>query len=182
MDRLEEQRLVSRAKEGDMDAFERLVKMFQQSIYYLCRRMTGTHQTADDIAQETFIKAYFALSSFKDGMNFYTWIRKIAVNTSLNHLKSRKREEPLGDRDNAVMDLPQDELQQNEVEKKFQEALQALPPEQKAILILRVNENQSYRDIARTLHISEGTVMSRLSRARQRLKKILAGYLARRRA
>lgn len=182
MDHGEEQRLVAMAKKGDMDAFERLVKMFQHRIYYLCLRMTGTHQVADDVAQETFIKAYFALPTFKDRLSFYSWIRKIAVNTSLNHIKAGKREEPLGERDNAIPALPHDELQQNEVEQKFREALQALPPDQKAVFVLRVQEDQSYRDIARTLHIAEGTVMSRLNRARQKLKAALAGPLGRRRA
>jgi len=182
MDPLEEQRLVAMAKKGETDAFERLVRMFQHSIYYLCLRMTGTHQTADDVAQETFIKAYFALPTFKDGLSFYSWVRKIAVNTSLNHLKARKREEPLGERNDADAALPQDELHQNEVKQKFQEALQALPSDQKAVFILKVQEGQSYRDIARTLGISQGTVMSRLNRARQKLKAALAEHLGGRRA
>ena len=178
----DERQIITRAKEGDMEAFELLVKRFQQSIYYLCLRMAGTPQVADDLSQETFIKAYFALPTFQDGMNFFSWIRKIAVNTSLNYLKAGKREEPLGGRDNVVMDLPQDELQKNEIEKKFQEALRALPSDQRAIFILRVFENQSYRDIAQILDIAEGTVMSRLSRARNKLKAALADYLVRRRA
>ena len=75
----EEGMLITQAKNGNVSAFETLVKKYQNSIYYLCRRMTGSHQSADDVSQETFIKAYFALNSFKDGMNFFTWIRKIAV-------------------------------------------------------------------------------------------------------
>jgi len=178
----DEGRLIKQAKEGNMQAFELLVKRFQQSIYYLCLRMAGSPQAADDLAQDTFIKAYFALSRFEDGMNFYSWIRRIAVNASLNYLKAGKREEPLGERDNVVTDMPQDELQKNEMEKKFQAALKALPPDQRAIFILRVLENQSYREIAQTLNISEGTVMSRLNRARNKVKAALADHLARRRA
>jgi RNA polymerase sigma-70 factor (ECF subfamily) len=180
-DQWDERQLISRAKEGDMEAFELLVKKFQQSIYYLCLRMAGSPQAADDLSQETFIKAYFALPKFQDGMNFFSWIRRIAVNASLNYLKAGKREEPLGGRDNVIMDLPQNELQKNEIDKKFQEALKALPTDQKTVFVLRVFENQSYREIAQALDIAEGTVMSRLNRARGKLKAALADYLARRR-
>jgi len=176
----EEQRLIALAKKGDAGAYERLVKMFQHPIYYLCRRMTGSHQEADDAAQETFIKAFFALAAFKDGLSFYSWIRRIAVNVCLNHIKAGKREEPLGDRDPAIAASPLNELQEKEDEQRFLEALEALPPDQKAVLVLRVQEDQSYRDIAETLQISEGTVMSRLSRAREKLKAALAGRFARR--
>ena len=181
-DAVEELRLVGAAKKGDTAAFEQLIKMYQHAIYYLCRRMTGTHQAADDIAQETFIKAYFALSTFKEGFGFYGWIRKIAVNASLNYLKAIKREEPLGEKDPSITALPQDELQKREAEQLFHEALEALPSDQKAVFVLRVHEDQSYREIARTLRISNGTVMSRLNRARQKLKAALSVSSGRRRA
>jgi len=172
----EERALVARAKEGDMDAFEDLVRAFQHPIYYLCLRMAGAPQAADDLAQETFVKAYFALNQFRDGLDFYAWIRRIAVNSTLNYLRKTRREEPLGDREAKDTDSqPQDELLNHEAEKRFQEALEALPSEQKAVFVLRVYENQSYREIAQTLGLSEGTVMSRLSRARQKLKDALTG-------
>lgn len=180
-----EKRLIALAKEGDMEAFESLVRKHQKSIYYLCHRMTGTHQSADDLSQEAFIKAYLSLSSFKDGMNFFTWIRKIAVNNSLNFLKANKREEFLGDNESRVPDnasstdreLPQDKLQRNRLEQKFKEALNALPVKQRIIFILRFYENQSYEEISRTLDLPQGTVMSRLSRARKKLKALLADYM-----
>lgn len=79
--------IILKAKDGDMDAFEILVKKYQQPIYSLCQRMTGEHQSADDLSQETFIKAFISLQKFKDGMSFFSWIRKIAFNNSLNYLK-----------------------------------------------------------------------------------------------
>jgi RNA polymerase sigma-70 factor (ECF subfamily) len=183
----EEQMLITQAKKGNVSAFETLVKRYQNSIYYLCRRMTGSHQSADDVSQETFIKAYFALNSFKDGMNFFTWIRKIAVNNSLNFIKVSKREEPLGDGAEKIagnssmgQELPHEMLQMNQTEEKFKKALKALPSEQKVVFILRVYENLSYKEIAQLLEISEGTVMSRLSRARKKLKSSMAEYLQRR--
>lgn len=180
----EERMLITRAKQGNVEAYEALVRKYQQSIYYLCRRMTGSHQSADDLSQDTFIKAYFALDRFKDGMNFFSWIRKIAVNNSLNFLKKSKREEPLGEnvaniRGHSSMgqELPQEMLQRNRMEKSFKRALKALPAEQKIVFILRVFENQSYKDIAKILNISQGTVMSRLSRAREKIKSSMAEYL-----
>ncbi len=180
----EERMLITRAKQGNVEAFEALVRKYQQSIYYLCRGMTGSHQSADDLSQDTFIKAYFALDRFKDGMNFFTWIRKIAVNNSLNFLKKSKREEPLGENSENIrghssmgQELPQEMLQRNRMEKTFRKALKALPAEQKIVFILRVFENQSYKDIAKILNVSQGTVMSRLSRAREKIKSSMAEYL-----
>jgi RNA polymerase sigma-70 factor (ECF subfamily) len=181
LDPEEERRLVLRAKEGDMDAFEHLIKAYQRPVYFLCLRMTGAPQAADDLAQESFIRAYGALSRFENGRDFYAWLRRIAVNACLNHLRAARREEPLGDREPVpYRDMPQDELLGREAERMFQEALGSLPSDQRSVFILRVFENMSYRDIARNLHLTEGTVMSRLSRARDKLRALLSGLLERR--
>jgi len=178
-------KFILRAKDGDMEAFEILVKKYQKPVYALCRRMTGEHQSADDLSQETFIKAYISLQKFKDGKSFFSWIRKIALNNSLNYLKKRKREEPLGIREITVtenlnsspQELPQEQLLRNGMEVKFKEALEALPIDQKTVFILRVFENLSYKAIADLLNIPQGTVMSRLSRSRKKLKTLLAEHL-----
>jgi len=184
-DRNGEHMLIAKAKNGNVEAFESLVKKYQHSIYYLCHRMTGAHPSADDLSQETFIKAYFALHRFKDGMNFFSWIRKIAVNNSLNYLKVIKREEPLGNKENnismnspsPVQELPQDKFRRNRLEEKFREVLKALPSDHRVVFILRVYENQSYKDISKILNIPHGTVMSRLNRARKKLRVLMAEYL-----
>jgi len=176
--------LVARAKRGDSQAFESLVRKYQKPIYYLCHRMTGAHQSADDLSQDTFIKAYLSLHTFNEGMNFFSWIRRIAVNSAINFLKKRKREKPLGEREMRVTDapdasrqeLPQDTLQKKQMEKKLKKALSELPGEQRVIFVLKVYENQSYEQIANMLKIPHGTVMSRLSRARQKLKNDMAEY------
>lgn len=178
-------KLVAKAKEGDMGAFESLIRKYQKPVYALCHRMTGQHQSADDLSQETFIKAYVSLHTFKDGMDFFPWIRKIALNSSLNYIKSRKREEPLGERVDQIaadkkklhQELPQDKLQRKLLKEKFRQALGVLPLEQKTLFVLRVLENLSYKEISELLDIPLGTVMSRLSRTRQKLKSILSGYL-----
>ncbi len=185
LEQREDHKLILRAKDGDLDAFESLVKKYQKPIYALCRRMTGEHQSADDLSQETFIKAYTSLQKFKDGKSFFSWIRKISLNNSLNYLKKRKREEPLGIRETQMTEnlngspheLPQEQLLRNSMEVNFKEALETLPLDQKTVFILRVFENLSYKEIADLLNIPTGTVMSQLSRSRKKLKTLLADHL-----
>ena len=181
----DERALVTRAKKGDMDAFESLVRQHQQTIYSLCLRITGAHQTADDLSQDTFIKAYLALPHFIDGRDFFPWIRRIALNNCFNHLKKKKRERPLAEEEKVARpnflstpnESPPESLMREEMERKFREAYKALPPDQKIIFALRAFENLSYREIAQALSIPTGTVMSRLNRARRKLKLQLADYL-----
>lgn len=170
-----------------MDAFESLVRKHQQRIYALCRRLTGAHQSADDLAQETFVKAYFALGRFDADWPLYPWLRKIALNAGLNYLKARGRERslddgPPGDRRTptaAPADDPQERLERAEFQARFERAVETLPPDQKSVFVLRFHESLSYEEISRTLGLPVGTVMSRLNRARRRLKDLLADSLAR---
>ena len=180
-----ESSIISRAKNGDMNAFEFLVRKYQGLIYALCHRLTGAHQAADDLAQETFIKAYAALPGFIDGREFYPWIRKIAVNNSYNFLRRRNREAPLADEEtltrpnhlSAPPESPEKTAERDEMERKFKESLQALPADQKTVFTLRAVENLSYAEIAQALSIPTGTVMSRLNRARKKLRADLAAFL-----
>jgi len=170
-----------------MDAFESLVRKHQQRIYALCRRLTGAHQSADDLAQETFVKAYFALGRFDADWPLYPWLRKIAVNAGLNYIKARGRERsledgPPGDRRTptaARADDPQERLERAEFQARFERAVETLPPDQKSVFVLRFHESLSYEEISRALGLPVGTVMSRLNRARRRLKDLLADSLAR---
>jgi RNA polymerase sigma-70 factor, ECF subfamily len=165
-----------------MDAFESLVRRYQHRVYALCRRLTGAHQSADDLAQETFIKAYFALDRFESAWPLYPWLRRIAINGGLNYLKTRSRERPLedgslGDRRTpaaAVGDDPEERLERAEFQARLDWAVEALPADQKSVFILRFHESLSYEEIARTLDLPLGTVMSRLNRARQKLKELMA--------
>ncbi len=185
---LEDSGLVIRAREGDMEAFESIVRKYQREVYALCRRVAGTHQAADDLAQETFIRAYLNLASFDTAFPLYPWLRTIAMNASLNYLKARRREVPLpeGDRPpahppSASPDDPTlDEIERSEFDDRFGRALEDLPPEQRRVFVLRFYENMSYDEIARALDLAAGTVMSRLNRARRRLKLLLADTLLRR--
>jgi RNA polymerase sigma-70 factor (ECF subfamily) len=179
--------LVRKAQQGDMDSFESLVRKYQQRIYALCRRLTGAHQSADDLAQETFIKAYFALARFDAQWPFYPWLRKIALNSGLNYLKTRGRERPLEEGTlgarrtpfSAPADSPEERLERAEFQAKLDGAVESLPADQKSVFVLRFHESMSYEEISRTLDLPLGTVMSRLNRARQKLKDLLADSLAR---
>jgi RNA polymerase sigma-70 factor (ECF subfamily) len=179
--------LVRKAQQGDMDAFESLVRKYQQRIYAICRRLTGAHQSADDLAQETFIKAYFALARFDAQWPLYPWLRRIALNSGLNYLKTRSRERPLDERTigtrktpfSAPADDPEERLERAEFEARFERAVASLPSDQKSVFVLRFHEGLSYEEISRTLDLPIGTVMSRLNRARQKLKGLLTDSLAR---
>jgi RNA polymerase sigma-70 factor (ECF subfamily) len=179
--------LVRKAQQGDMDAFESLVRKYQQRVYALCRRLTGAHQSADDLAQETFIKAYYALDRFDAQWPLYPWLRRIAINSGLNYLKARKRERPLlegtlGARRtpfSALADGPEERLERAEFEARFERAVASLPADQRSVFVLRFQESMSYEEISRTLDLPIGTVMSRLNRARQKLKGLLTDSLAR---
>src|SRR5207237_2585495 len=87
---VEEMVLVQRAREGDLEAYDDLVKRYQERIYATIYHMTSNHEDANDLAQEAFIKAFQALKSFKGGSSFYTWVYRIAVNKTINFLKQRK--------------------------------------------------------------------------------------------
>lgn len=182
-----EPEIIARAKKGDMNAFESLVRKYQRAIYALCHRITGAHQTADDLSQDTFLKAYLALPHFIEGHDFYPWIRKIALNNCFNFLKRRNREAPLAEEETLARpnflssphESPPETTEREEMERKFKEAFKALSAEQKVIFSLRAFENLSYAEISQALHIPTGTVMSRLSRARKKLKNNMADYLRR---
>ena len=176
----EEKELIKKVKNGNKFAFNTLVKNYQQKIYHLARRIVMNHEDADEVVQETFIKAYINISKYSEEYKFYTWLYRIAVNTSLTLLKKKKYRglslEKLTE-DGHFQPTSGDDTQQSsrnsELKKLVKEALKSLSPQLRTVFMLRTWEEMSYKEIAQTLKISEGTVMSRLNRARDKLKKIL---------
>jgi RNA polymerase sigma-70 factor (ECF subfamily) len=177
----DDQTLIAKAQEGDLYSFDLLVKRYQRKVYSLAYRMVKNHDAADDLAQETFIKAYLSIKSFKLGYAFYTWLYRICMNLSINYLKRQKlvipesrfegESSPLETQ--ATNEDPLSLLVKREQETKTEHAINLLPPKYKAVFVLRVYEDLSYEEIAQTLKISLGTVMSRLFRARERLQALL---------
>ena len=180
----DDDKLILKAQKGDLHSFDVLVRRYQRKIYYLAYRMVKGHDAADDIAQETFINAYSAIRSFKIGYSFYTWLYRICMNLSINYLKRQKLVIPESQFEEETSPLereaagadPSNHLALKELEDKIEKALDLLPPKFKAVLVLRVYEDLSYEEIAKTLKISMGTVMSRLFRAREKMQEMLKEY------
>lgn len=176
-----EAELVRKARGGNLFAFEEMVKRYQRRVYAVARRIVQRHDVADDVTQEAFLRAYQALSSFDLQRPFGPWICRIAANLAVNHVRSpeaREQELPEGHQEtpSSASDPLRDVLE-GEAQRVFQDALQSLPAEQRAVLVLRVVEDFSYREIADALELEMGTVMSRLARAREKLRVALEPYL-----
>jgi RNA polymerase sigma-70 factor, ECF subfamily len=173
--------LLAKARGGSIGAFEEIVRRYQRRVYGVAFRIVRRHDVADDVAQETFIRAYDNLAGFDIARPFGPWICRIAANLAINHVRSpRAREEALPEGHAETPsggDGPLDGLLETEARRLLEAALDRLPPEQRAVFVLRAVEELSYRDIAEALDISMGTVMSRLSRAREKLREALSAYL-----
>jgi RNA polymerase sigma factor (sigma-70 family) len=186
----EEPALVARARRGDLPAYDELVKRYQERIYATIYHMTSNHDDANDLAQESFIKAYQALKSFKGGSSFYTWLYRIAVNKTINFLKQRKNRThmSLNDLDfNAEHDpdlmalisnkTPRRDADLNELQEKLNAALLKLSDSHRLVVVLHDVQGESHEDIAKIMDCNIGTVRSRLFYARQQLQSYLADYL-----
>jgi len=177
--------LLARARQGDLPAFEEIVKRHQRRVYGVALRIVRSHAVADDVAQEAFLRAWRTLDRFELGRPFAPWVCRIAANLAVNHVRSPvAREDPLPeDADGGGPPARSDDadplraLLDSEAQQVLARALGELPPEQRAVFVLRAVEEMSYREIAEALDLSPGTVMSRLFRARERLARVLSPYL-----
>ena len=177
---------VRKARKGNKKAFEKLVLKYQKRIYYLVRKMILEHDDTNDIVQDTFVKAFLNLHQFDEQFPFYPWLHRIAINTTLNFQKkhSRMKDSFTNSEENEISQIaidnrnPLEAVIEVEFKQKVNQALQRLPLDQRTVFILRTSEDLSYQEISERLDISIGTVMSRLSRARAKLKELLQQYLA----
>lgn len=180
MDPGEEAARVLEAQQGDRAAFSEIVRCYQRAVYRVAYGLTRNPADADDLAQETFVRAWQAIGRFRVGEPLYPWLSRIAVNLSLSLFRRRKRRpetsiEPLieaGRQWTEGVD-PAEEAAQSEYDRQLRDAMAELKPEHQAVIALRAVEDMSYEDIAKTLGVPAGTVMSRLARARQELKERL---------
>jgi RNA polymerase sigma factor (sigma-70 family) len=185
-----ESELVRRARKGDLQAYDDLVKRYQERIYATIYHMTSNHEDANDLAQDSFIKAFQALKSFKGGSTFYTWLYRIAVNKTINFLKQRKNRTHMSLNDidfNAEHDTdlialisektPRRDAGLNELQKKLNEALLKLSEPHRLVIVLHDVQGQSHEEIAEIMDCNIGTVRSRLFYARQQMQAELADYL-----
>jgi len=173
--------LLAQAKRGNLFAFEEIVRRYQRRVYGVALRIVRRHDVADDVAQEAFLRAHERLGIFDVTRPFGPWICRIAANLAINQVRSpRWREEalPEGHAETPSASAgPLEHVLEGEAREVLDRALETLPAEQRAVFVLRTVEEMSYQQIAGTLGLSPGTVMSRLSRAREKLRKALRPYL-----
>ncbi|MEJ7746496.1 MAG: RNA polymerase sigma factor RpoE [Luteimonas sp.] len=171
--------LVRRVQRGESGAFDLLVRKYQHRIAGLIGRYISDWSECQDVAQDTFMRAYRAIGNFRGDAQFYTWLHRIAVNTAKNHLVASKRRPPTDDID-AVdaeqfdsgirlrdTDTPERQMMRQEVERTVMRAVEALPEELRAAISMREVDGLSYEEIATKMNCPIGTVRSRIFRARE---------------
>jgi RNA polymerase sigma-70 factor, ECF subfamily len=179
---MDEPALIRAARRGDLDAFNQLVVAYQGRIYNLAYRLIGETEAAADAAQDTFIRAWNELHTFKDG-SFGAWLSRIATNRSYDELRRVKRrpvtslDTPEGEiRFVSDTESPEQAAQRSEMNRAIQGCLDALPDDQRTAAVLSDVQGYDYQEIATAMNVPIGTVRSRLSRARTRLRDCLATW------
>lgn len=173
--------LVARSKAGDTEAFGELVRRYQKPVFRIVLRMVKSPDDADDLTQDTFVRAHRGLKTFKEEYDFHPWLYRIAVNQAINFINKRKRQAAVDLEDVPETDIktgpePESPIQaasRKELLTRLESALDRLPDEQKTVFLLRVQEGLSYEEIAESMGTPKGTVMSRLARARMALRKYM---------
>lgn len=185
MTREEEALLVSKAQSGDTASFEKLVLENQTKVYNLALRMVGNAEDAFDMSQEAFIKAYNSLALFRGDSRFSVWLYRLTTNVCLDFLRAENRRSHGSltyggeEEDEKELEIPDERFspetiaEKNALRQAVREGLMSLPKEYRAILLLREIDGLSYEEIASALSLEEGTVKSRIFRARKRLCAIL---------
>ncbi|TCO80012.1 RNA polymerase sigma factor [Marinisporobacter balticus] len=185
MERLEKS-LIEKSQQGDIESFEFLIKEHQKLAFNIAYRILGNIEDAKDATQDAFIKTYKSLYKFKGESNFSTWLYKIVTNTCLDLLRKRKVQNTYSydgqveTQDGKIVRELHDEkhspeiiVQRRECKKNIQDAIRCLSENHKTVIVLRDIQGFSYEDISKMLGCSEGTIKSRISRARQALKEVI---------
>ena len=179
----DDRRLIAASLRGDTAAFGELVRRYQDRLYNTVYRLLDNAEDAQDVVQDVFLSAYQSLHGFKGDSQLFTWLYRIAVNTAISHKRKRRQglsldvgrngaggvEPP----DTSDASRPGHALEQQEEERRVQNALNRLSPEHRAVLVLKEIEGQKYEVIAEVLGVPIGTVRSRLHRARGELRELL---------
>ena len=187
----EVQNLVSRAIEGDFDAFDQIMLLYRERLYGVIYNMTFNHEDAADLTQESFVKAFRSLSKFKRKSSFFTWLYRIGVNLTLTHLKRKKARkffsfDQLSDHKKSKEVLAEFSSSEkssikttllNELHEKLNEALSKLSDKHRTIVVLFEIDGLSHKEIASIMKCTEGTVRSRLHYAKLQLQSLLSDYV-----
>ncbi len=183
--------LVKLAKQGDLAAFDSLTLMFRERLYGVVYNMTFNHDDAADLTQEAFVKAFRSLSKFKEKSSFFTWIYRIGVNLTLNHLKKKKARRFFSFDQYLSDGVPSKDSERfssnesnsvrttllNELHEKLNEALLKLSDKHRTIVVLFEIDGLSHKEIASIMKCTEGTVRSRLHYAKLQLQSFLSEYI-----
>ena len=182
--------LVLRVQEGDVSAFDILVSRHREKLFSIIYNLTSNREDASDLTQDTFIKAFRSIGNFKGKSSFYTWLYRIAVNTSYTYLK-RHRLRRFFSLENAHDEMCNTDIEETltaksksdkptlvaELQEKLNEAMQTLSLKHRTVVTLFEIEGMSHNEIAEIMNCSEGTVRSRLHYAKQELRNVLKEYL-----
>ncbi len=180
---IDDSALATRARTGDLAAFNALVETHQDAVYGLCLRMlASSSHAAEDVTQDVFLAAYRRIDSYRGGV-FRAWLLRIATNACTDELRRRRRRPQVSlddvTGDGSPLDLPdesespEESALRGELSRYIQAGLMALPPGQRAAVVLCDVQGLSYEEVSEALHVSLGTVKSRLSRGRARLRDLL---------
>lgn len=186
----EERSAIAEAQRGDVQSFNTLVRLYEGRVYNLCYRMLGDSESAADATQDAFLSAYRGIRSFRGG-SFRSWLLRIATNACYDVLRARKRRPTVSldidvdnDQDQSPLQIaddaesPDDVALRRELANEIQRGLGLLPEEQRAVIVLSDIEGLAYEEIAQITGANLGTVKSRISRGRARLREVLkAGEL-----
>jgi len=188
----DEDALVTQARDGDARAFSELVRRYEGKIFRLAQHITQNREDAEDVLQETFLKAYEHLDQFQGNSKFYTWIVRIAVNQALMKLRKRKSDKSVSldeqvdtGEDTIVREIaawdpnPEQRYSSEELNSILDSAVQSLAPPYRAVFVLRDIEDLSTEETAEALDLSVPAVKSRLLRARLQLREKLTRYFKR---
>lgn len=171
-----EERLIKEALSGRADSFGDLVRHYEKFVFNVAFSYMANYDDAFDVAQDSFVKAWQKLSSFKGVSAFSTWLYRITVNTAKDSLSERNRREKEGEIDERIpsdWETPEEKILREESVQQLRQALNSLDTDMREILVLREFEGMSYIEISQCLGIETGTVKSRLNRARERLREII---------
>ena len=188
LEQIDEDELVNRFQNGDIEAFNPLVLKYEKKIYNLIYQQIRDRETAKDISQEVFLKAFKALPNFKGGSAFYSWIYRIAINSSIDFQRQRNRSkvltfEELPSNADEVLRMsdsypsPEKFLEEKELGRIIRKAVRKLPPGQRRVFNLRHRRKLAIKEIAVLLNRSEGTIKTHLHHAHRRLQGMLLPYL-----
>jgi RNA polymerase sigma-70 factor (ECF subfamily) len=178
MEELSDLQLIEEVRNGKRRAFTELMRRYQQRVYWAARRIVGTHEDADDIVQETFVKAYTALGDFRGESSFFTWLYRIAVNLSLNAVRKRQlvsylKENEIINRIFPSSDDPSREVEFKETQSRLQEAIARLPEKQRAVFVMRYYDEMSYEEISEVMKTSVGGLKANFFHALRKVREYM---------